>query len=104
MHKPQVPKADVHQLFFTRRSDINSLLEIVERYKGSEETKLWSERRWYVHSCQEGAFRLYHALDCEKVLSVKSERRPPQSNVEYVLFHGERRGGQMKRNDMVKGT
>lgn len=30
--------------FFARRSDINSLLETVEKFKGTEETKLWSVR------------------------------------------------------------
>lgn len=36
MHKSQVPKADVHQLFFTSGNDINSLLETDERFKGTE--------------------------------------------------------------------
>ncbi len=36
MHMPQVPKADVHQLFLTSGNDINSLLETDERYKGTE--------------------------------------------------------------------
>lgn len=103
-HKSLVPKADVHQLFFTRRSDINSLLETVERCKGTEEIKLWSVRE------EDGVCILvvkvllqWLVLDswgpgyCEK-------RAQTETDVEDVLIHRERRDGDMKREEVTKGA
>lgn len=103
-HKSLVPKADVHQLFFTRRSDINSLLETVERCKGTEETKLWSVRE------EDGVCILVVKVLLQWLVldswgpGYWEKRAQTETDVEDVLVHRERRDGDMKREEVTKGA